>query len=179
MRFMSRLARAASETAACKNGQPQAASHYESVLSIDSSAAPGVRFTIHRVSFGRRMELSRRVRDLSRKAQFLEAGTELHEKIEANILAQEIDAMYLRWGLVTIEGLTIDGAPATTERLFEHGPEELVREVVSSIKIQCGLSEAERKNSSSHSIFNWGTRPLGAATSVEKAVWRKSGDADG
>ena len=74
---------------------------------------PGVKFAIHRISFGRRMELSRRVREISRKAEFLEAGTELHEKIEANILAQEIDAMYLQWGLVSIEGLIIDGEPAT------------------------------------------------------------------
>ena len=55
------------------------------------------------------MELSRRVREISRKAEFLEAGTELHEKIEANILAQEIDAMYVHWGLVSIDGLIIDG----------------------------------------------------------------------
>ena len=75
--------------------------HYDSVVSIESKAVPGVRFAIYRVSFGRRMELSRRVREISRKAEFLEAGTELHEKIEANILAQEIDAMYLQWGLVS------------------------------------------------------------------------------
>jgi len=119
---------------------------YESIVSIDSKAAPGVRFAIHRISFGRRMELSRRVRELSRKAEFLEAGTEMHEKIEANILAQEIDAMYLQWGLLSIEGLIIDGETATTERLLEKGPEELTREVVDAIKAQCGLSEPERKN---------------------------------
>ena len=119
---------------------------YESVISIESKAAPGVRFAIHRISFGRRMELSRRVREISRKAEFLEAGTELHEKIEASILAQEIDAMYLQWGLVSIEGLIIDGEPATAARLLEKGPEDLTREIVSAIKEQCGLSEPERKN---------------------------------
>jgi hypothetical protein len=92
------------------------------------------------------MELSRRVRDLSRKAEFLEAGTEMHEKIEANILAQEIDAMYLQWGLSSIEGLIIDGEPANAGRLLERGPENLVHEVVTAIKEQCGLSEPERKN---------------------------------
>ena len=49
------------------------------------------------------MELSRRVREISQKAEFLQASTELNEKIEANILAQEIDAMYLHWGLVKVE----------------------------------------------------------------------------
>ncbi len=92
------------------------------------------------------MELSRRVREISRKAEFLEAGTELHEKIEANILAQEIDAMYLQWGLVSVEGLTIDGDTATATQLLEKGPEDLAREIVGAIKEQCGLSEAERKN---------------------------------
>jgi len=92
------------------------------------------------------MELSRRVREISRKAEFLEASTELHEKIEANILALEIDAMYLHWGLVSVEGLIIDGQAANATQLLEKGPEDLAREVVSAIKEQCGLSEAERKN---------------------------------
>jgi hypothetical protein len=146
MRFMSRLGRAASVGGGSEEGNQKGASHYQSVLSIDSLAAPGVRFTVHRVSFGRRMELSRRVRELSREARFLEAGNEVQEKIEASILSQQIDVMYFRWGLVGIEGLMIDGEPATTERLLEDGPEELVREVVSSIKTQCGLNEAETKN---------------------------------
>ena len=99
--------------------------HYDSVVSIDSKAAPGVKFAIQRISFGRRMELSRRVREISRKAEFLEAGTELHEKIEANILAQEIDAMYLQWGLVSVEGLIIDGEAADASAVAGKGPGRL------------------------------------------------------
>jgi hypothetical protein len=140
MRFMSRLDKDVGAVA--RNG----GFHYESVISIESKAVQGVRFGIHRVSFGRRMDLSRRVRELSRKAEYLAAGTEMHEKIEASILAQEIDAMYLHWGLSNIEGLTIDGEPATAVGLLEKGPEELAREVVGAIKEQCGLSEPERKN---------------------------------
>jgi hypothetical protein len=119
---------------------------YDSEVVVDSRALPGVRFAIHRISFGRRMALSRRVRELSRKAEFLDAGTELHEKIEANILAQEIDAMYLEWGLVSVNGLVIDGEPATGAMLLEKGPEDFAREVVAAIKAECGLSEPERKN---------------------------------
>jgi hypothetical protein len=146
MRFMSRLGRQVSGMEGNEEVIARGAFQYESIISINSQATPGVRFAIHRISFGRRMELSRRVRELSRRAEFLEAGTETHEKIEANILAQEIDAMYLQWGLVRIERLVIDGEPATAERLLETGPEELVREVISAIKAQCGLSESERKN---------------------------------
>src|SRR5579863_7444383 len=112
MKFLSRLGRRASDMA-CPGGiLSHGVVQYESTISLDSRAAPGVRFAIHRISFGRRMELSRRVRELSRRAEFLTAGNEVHEKIEANILAQEIDAMYLQWGLVSITGLNIDGQPA-------------------------------------------------------------------
>jgi len=147
MKFMSRLRRAPGGLAAAQGiRSPMGTVHYDSIVSIDSKAAPGVRFAIHRISFGRRMELSRRVREISRKAEFLEAGTELHEKIEANILAQEIDAMYLHWGLVKLDGLIIDGEAASPVQLLEKGPEDLAREVVDAIKAQFGLSDAERKN---------------------------------
>jgi hypothetical protein len=119
---------------------------YESALAIQSKVMPGVKFVINRISFGRRMELSRRVREITQKTEFLEAGSELGEKIEAGILAQEVDAMYLRWALVGVDGLEIDGEAATVEQLLDRGPEELAREIVIAIKEQCGLSEAERKN---------------------------------
>jgi len=146
MRFMSRLVRERGSAGGGKTVRPEKGVHYDSIVSVESKAAPGVRFAIHRISFGRRMELSRRVREISRKAEFLEASTELHEKIEANILAQEIDAMYLEWGLVSVDGLIIDGEAATGLELMEKGPEDLAREVVGAIKEQCGLTEAERKN---------------------------------
>ena len=147
MKFMSRLGKERGEVGPAHGTIPQTGAwHYDSVVSIDSKAAPGVRFGIHRISFGRRTELSRRVREISRKAEFLEASTELHEKIEANILAQEIDAMYLQWGLVSVDGLIIDGEPATAAHLLEKGPEDLAREIVGAIKEECGLNEAQRKN---------------------------------
>jgi hypothetical protein len=146
MRFLSRLGKESSKGEEGERRVRRGALHYDSVISIESKAAPGVRFGIRRISFGRRMELSRRVREISRKAEFLEASTELHEKIEANILAQEIDAMYLQWGLVSVDGLIIDGEPATAAHLLEKGPEDLAREIVGAIKEECGLNEAQRKN---------------------------------
>lgn len=119
---------------------------YDSIIKVSSKALPGVIFTINRISFGRRMELTRRVREISQKADFLQAGTDLKDKIEANILAQEIESMYLRWALIGIHGLTIDGEAATIEKLLDKGPDELTREIVGAIKAQCGLSETERKN---------------------------------
>ena len=124
----------------------EAAAPYESVVKLEARAYPGVRFAVQRMSFGRRMELSRRIREISGKAEFLNAGDELRDRIEANLLGGEIDEIYLRWGLVGIEELLIDGEPATLDSLIERGPEELAREMVDAIKAQCGLTEEERKN---------------------------------
>jgi hypothetical protein len=119
---------------------------YESVVSIESTVIAGVIFSINRISFGRRMDLSKRIREISQRVEFLEAGDQLREKIEANILSQEINAMYLRWGLAALDGLTIDGEAATVAQLIEKGPEDLMLEIVSKIKEQCGLNDAELKN---------------------------------
>ncbi|HLH00339.1 MAG TPA: hypothetical protein VKX49_28800 [Bryobacteraceae bacterium] len=147
MNFLSHLVKAHREADATAPSSASGVASYESVVNIRSQAMPAVLFSIHRISFGRRMELARQVRELSQKAEFLQAGTELQDKIDANLLKQEIEAIYIRWGLVRIDGLKIDGEPATAERLIEKGPEELTREVVTAIKAQCGLSEEERKNS--------------------------------
>lgn len=119
---------------------------YESCRTIDSKYRPGVSFTIHRMSFERRVELTRRIRELAQKFEYLEAGKEPRDQIEAALLATEIDTVYLRWGLKGIEGLNLDGNPATPERLVAAGPEDLCREAIEAIKAECGLSEAERKN---------------------------------
>lgn len=119
---------------------------YESNVEVDSQTVPGVKFTINRISFGRRMELCRRVRDIGQRLEFLEAGDQFREKVEANLLSHEIDRIYLEWGLVGIKGLKIDGELATGELVAEKGPEALTKEIVDAIKGQCGLSEEERKN---------------------------------
>jgi hypothetical protein len=113
---------------------------------IDAEAMEGVRYEIVRVSFGRRIELARRIREIGRKMEYLEAGTDAREKLEATVLAAEIDRAYLEWGLVSIEGLGIDGAAATPETLVDHGPVELAMEILGRIKSECGMTEDERKN---------------------------------
>jgi len=78
--------------------------------------------------------------------EYLEAASDVREKLEAAVLASEIDRAYLEWGLVAIEGLEIDGAAATPESLIEAGPVELAAEILARIKAQCVLTEDERKN---------------------------------
>lgn len=119
---------------------------YESTAVFESSSSPGVRFRVRRMSFARRLELFRRIRDISANLPFLEASSEFRERLEANALSQEIEELYLRWGLAGIERLTIDGEAANLETLIERGPDVLCKEIVAAIKLQCGLSEEERKN---------------------------------
>ncbi|MCP5112753.1 MAG: hypothetical protein GY953_18155 [bacterium] len=115
-------------------------------MTLDSETTQGVRFTIGRMSFGRRVELTRRIRELGRTIDFLEAGEDVQEKIEATLLANEVEQAYLEWGLKEIAGLQIDGAEATPELLVASGPEELCREIAAAIKVECRLGEDERKN---------------------------------
>jgi hypothetical protein len=119
---------------------------YESEKSVESGTAPGVQFTIVRMSLGRRIELTRRIWELARKVECLEAGDDPRAKLEGALLSSEIDRLYLGWGLVRVEGLTLDGQPATPEALIASGPEELCREILAAVKAECGLTEAERKN---------------------------------
>lgn len=120
--------------------------NYDSTVLVPSRQNPQVVYKIARMSFGRRLELTRQVRELSRKISFLDAGQDPAGKIEAAMLAREIDRLYLRWGLAGVEGLFIDGQPAGPEELIEKGPEDLCLEALAAIKAECGLSEEDRKN---------------------------------
>ena len=119
---------------------------YRSELTLESKSCPGVTYTIARMSLERRLELTRCVWELAAKAEFLEAGQEPVEKLQAAALAREIDRLYLRWGLRSVDGLTVDGAAAAPETVISAGPEELAGEILAAIKSQCGLNAAERKN---------------------------------
>ncbi len=119
---------------------------YTSSETVSSLAAAGVRYTVAKISFGRRVELTRRIRELAGRKEFAEAGDTPNEKMEAALLASEIDRIYLMWGLLEVTGLELDGQAATPESLAASGPEELFREALAAVKRQCGLSEAERKN---------------------------------
>jgi hypothetical protein len=119
---------------------------YESTTVVPSRAADGVSYTVAKLSFARRMELMRRVRDLAKRIEFLEAGIEPAGTMEGALLRAEVDQLFLSWGLRAVSGLAIDGAAATPELLAEAGPEELFREAVLAVRAETGLNAAERKN---------------------------------
>ena len=121
--------------------------NYESVTVVESQTVPGVSFVVAKMSFGRRVELMRRVRELARRVEFLEAAQQPGEQMDAALLQAEIDRVYLTWCLRAVSGLQLDGADATPETLAESGPEKLLHEALTAVKSETGLSEAERKNS--------------------------------
>ncbi len=119
---------------------------YESEAMVESPTHPGVKFRIAKVSFARRVDLMRRVRELARRAEFQGAGQEPADKMDAALLQAEIEQLYVTWGVKAVEGLTVNGIAASPELLIE-GPEVVFREALAAVRKELGLSEEERKNS--------------------------------
>ena len=119
---------------------------HESFAWFDSETHAGVRYRIARMSLARRIGLARNIREAGRRLEFLEAGGDVRDKLDAAVLQGEVDRAYIEWGLEAIEGLEIDGETATPEALIEKGPARLAAEILGRIRAECGLGEAERKN---------------------------------
>jgi hypothetical protein len=119
---------------------------YSSVVWHKSQTAEGVRYAIRRVSLLQRIELTKRVRELALRHEFLKAG-DMTDQLDANLGDLLVRRLYLEWGLSEIAGLKIDGQPGTVELLIERGPEALSNEIVEAICTELELSEEERKNS--------------------------------
>jgi hypothetical protein len=98
------------------------------------------------MTFGRRIDLMRRVRQLSSQFEFERSGSGIDDRLQASLTAAAIDEVYLRWGLVSVEGLEVDGRTAEAETLMVCGPEALCREIIDAVKLECALTEEERKN---------------------------------
>lgn len=119
---------------------------HSSTKTVESRILPGVSFVIQRMSFGRRLELMRRARELGTALECHSAGSTIMDKLQAAESNVAIEGLYLEWGLSAIQGLIIDGAPANAQTLLAAGPEELCREIIQEIRQECGLTDEERKN---------------------------------
>src|ERR1035438_2238962 len=93
-----------------KSAEATAGGSYASEAVVESRAVAGVRFTIARMSFGRRVELMRRVRELARRTEFLAASEEAGEKMDSALLHAEIGRLYVLWGVTAVSGVTVDGS---------------------------------------------------------------------
>jgi hypothetical protein len=121
-------------------------SSYSSLAWHDSQTVPGVRFATRRISLAQRLELTKNVRELALRYEFLKTG-EPSDQLEASLADLLVRKLYIEWGVVELEGLRIDGQKATPTLLIENGPECLSDEVIQTIRADLELSEEERKNS--------------------------------
>ena len=121
-------------------------SGYSSVSWHASETMPGVRYAIRRVSLRQRIELTEKVRDLTMKYEFLMSG-DASSQVEAALSDLLVTKLYLEWGLEKLEGLSIDGKPATAPLLIQSGPENLADEIVLQIQAESSLTDDEAKNS--------------------------------
>ena len=122
------------------------ANTYVSVVWHDSTACEGVRYAVRRISLAQRIELTRRVRELTLRNEYLRGGT-TPDQLESTLGELLARRLYVEWGLAEIEGLTIDGNAASSESLIEKGPEQLTQEIANSILSELTISEQETKNS--------------------------------
>lgn len=136
--------------------------NFASKTQHNSEATPGVSYTLKKLSHGRRVRIDlalcdhrARVRELAKEfAAIPEADTsedarlarlKLDQKTRL-VIEEHFKPAYLREALASIEGLEIDGEPATLETLFSDGPAELVEEIYQAIQRGINLSVDDAKN---------------------------------
>jgi hypothetical protein len=119
---------------------------YESLVHCESPGFAGVTYKVRRLSFARRLDLLSRLRALAPRLEFERAGKDAKGRVEAALIEGEINRAYIDWGLEGLDGLLLDGVPATPAALFERGPEGLCREIAERIRAECFLTAGQRKN---------------------------------
>lgn len=119
---------------------------YSSVRWCESHTLPGVRFAIRRISLQQRMELTKKIREVSLRDEFLKAGSP-SDQLNASENELEVRKILIYWGLSSVARLSLDGEPATAAGVIEKAPEAFANEVVTAIWAELGLSETETKNS--------------------------------
>jgi hypothetical protein len=119
--------------------------NFESVRWQTSRELPEVRFAVREPSLQKRIDLTRQLHELTLRNDFLASGKEM-EQLELALAELLVQKLLVEWGLAGIEGLYIDGKPATPSQLIDTGPERLVAEIATAIRERCSLTEEERKN---------------------------------
>jgi hypothetical protein len=133
---------------------------YVSVKVIDSAVAPGVRYHLHRLNQVRRAALRMRIaeprtrlRALLDEADRIDSGDLRKLALlgeTASALSALIDACHLRATLYRVEGLLIDGEPATPATFIAYGPGSLVDEAIAHARemtmCRCNDQEAQQFN---------------------------------
>jgi hypothetical protein len=86
--------------------------------------------------------------DAVRKQLALKPHALEREKLEeaARIADRQIEPAWVRAGLISIEGITVNGKPLDSDVLCEYGPRELFAEVFAAVWAEAYLSGTDSKN---------------------------------
>jgi len=125
---------------------PLPSTELEGAASFDSAEYHGVTFTIRRMTLRQRIYLLTDLHALYREHDFSKAGTSQADRINAHLSSLRIDEIFLRWGVLAIEGLSVDGKRLCVEDLAEYAPEGLVREILFRIRESIALDPGDEKN---------------------------------
>lgn len=138
---------------------------YDTTRRQESELFPGVVFFMHKMTEGRRLELrsmlaaaNRRIREILREQALIEKTDEdnrdtakwleLNDEFDG-IMMEQMNPVWIKWGLKKIEGLENDRDEPLTVEQWKEWPSALVNEVVQAIKAEAELNGQERKNSGS------------------------------
>ena len=100
-------------------------------------------------------ELADGFRELGSEAEFLKAESYFPKR--------------LQWGLAQIDGIDIDGSPATADSLLQSGPTDLVREILSKIDLVNGMTAEQLRNFKSRTILEKSTDGDAISSTVSSA----------
>lgn len=118
---------------------------YSTVKWHQSTTTPEVRFAVRRISLGARIDLMKRIRELTLRNEFLKAG-DAADRLEASLSEMLVQELLVNWGLTAITGLMIDGNAATRDDVVDKAPEDLADEIARAVWQEADLTEDERKN---------------------------------
>lgn len=136
--------------------------NYCSRTKHESTAFPGVTFTIHKMTERRRVKRELIIAPLRQRVnedgaavraamddESLPKGTADRLNREfGNFLTTEWYPAWLRWGLYAIEGFQLNDVDATVEDMCgEDAPDDLVAEILKAIYEASGITVTEQKNS--------------------------------
>lgn len=141
---------------------------FDSHVKVTSEKCAGVTLVINKRTEGRRIQLRLDMAPIQEKMESVlerlrslpeppESGddtrTAEQKKQYAAVVAEyfrvqedEIQPAWVKWGLVRVEGLTVDGREVTSpDEFIELAPPELYAEAVEAIKASLGLTAEQKK----------------------------------
>jgi len=117
-----------------------------SYASFESEAYPGVEFRVRKMTLRQRIALLSELRELYQEAEFGKAGSSGSDQIRAQVSGLRIEERFLKWGVVQVQGLVVDGREVAVDELAEWAPEPLASEMLRRIAQCIGLTPGEEKN---------------------------------